>query len=109
MILIINLIIPIFPYNNMYSVESNLSIIKLKIKGSGNKKVFSSSSYFDNKYYPNEVHINGHNETTIKPKYDLNQENNNIELIYIGFELFCPECTFCSLEYIFFESSLSSI
>ena len=37
-ILIINLIKPIFPYNNMYSFESNLSIIKLKIKGIGKKK-----------------------------------------------------------------------
>ena len=81
-LLLINLIIPIFLHNNIYLIESNLSIIKLKIKGIGNKTVFSNTSNFVSAYYPDEVLINGLNETTISPSYNLNQEDNNIELIW---------------------------
>ena len=54
--------------------------IILKIKGIGTKKIFYE--YFQHKYYPNEVYINGNYKSPVTYSYDLNQTDNKIELVW---------------------------
>jgi len=61
-------------------IEYNSYNITLKIKGTGTKQIFSSNSRFTN--YPNEVYINGNKQNVVTHSYNLNQEDNFIELIW---------------------------
>ena len=62
-IILLNLFNNIFMNNKISLIEYTSYNITLKIKGIGTKKVFSSDISFKNKYYPNEVYINGYNQS----------------------------------------------
>ena len=85
---IIKYILLLILYNNIFA-DSKISLIEyksykitLRIKGTGTRKVFSDNSMFSSKYYPNEVYINGYNQTEVKKYYNLEQVNNFVELIW---------------------------
>jgi len=72
-------------FNNILLLNKNISFIQnksyniiIKIKGIGNKKVFSRS--FSSENYPDEVYINGYNQSRVSYSYNLNQTDNIIEL-----------------------------
>ena len=94
-IILLNLFNNIFMNNKISLIEYTSYNITLKIKGIGNKKVFSSDSLFRNKYYPNEVYINGYNQSTVTHSYYLNQTDNNIELVWYNLIDNC--------QYMFYE------
>ena len=80
-ILLLNLLCNILANNKVNSIEYNSYSITLKIKGIGNKQIFSSdTSYFKSEYYPNEISINGYKQSIITHTYLFNQTNNYIEL-----------------------------
>ena len=56
--------------------------ITLKIKGTGTKKIFSSSIFFQSNYHPDEVYINGYKQDNVKYSYELNQTYNFIGLTW---------------------------
>ena len=60
-------------------LKHNFSNITLKINGTGNKNVLSSS--FGKNYYPNITYINGEIQSPIRNSYNFNQSNNIVELI----------------------------
>ena len=67
--------------NKISLVEYKSYNITLKIKGIGTKKIFSSDSYyFEPKYYPNEVYINGNIQNNVSYSYNLNETDNLIGL-----------------------------
>ena len=74
----------------VYNFNSKLiffsSIIKLTIKGTGNKKIFSrrgTSNFCSQKFkYPDQIIINRQNQKNIKDSYALSQNINNIKLIW---------------------------
>ena len=66
----INIIIPIL--SNTYFIIFHFSNISLKIKGKGNKNIFTSSSEFDNELYPNMIYINNEIQNEIRSQYYLN-------------------------------------
>ena len=81
-LIIINIISLIFSKDSWRRIiYSKYSYIELKINKYGYMKVFSSNSY----YYcsiPDEIHINGVNQSEIQSFYDLNESDNNITLIF---------------------------
>ena len=81
-IILLNLFNNIFMNNKISLIEYTSYNITLKIKGIGNKQIFCSWYQFQNKYYPNEVYINGYNQSTVTHSYYLNQTDNNIELVW---------------------------
>ena len=82
LLIIIKLFIQILPYNKNNWINIQFSNITLKIKGTGNKNVFSNISDFTKDYYPNFVYINGNKQETVNHSYYLNQTDNVIELIW---------------------------
>ena len=70
----------ILPNNELYLINSKLSNITLKIKGTGTKNVFTSHSNFNSIYYPNIIYINGEKQSIITYSYQLNQTDNIVEL-----------------------------
>ena len=75
------LCIQILSHNNI-RVKFQFSSIKLKIKGTGVKDIFSSKPNYNTKYYPNEITINGNKTDIIKSSYYLEQQINTVELIW---------------------------
>ena len=63
-------------------IEYKAYNITLKIKGTGTKKIFSSSPNFESIYHPDEVYINGYKQDNVKYSYELNQTDNFIGLIW---------------------------
>ena len=59
----------ILPNNELYLINSKLSNITLKIKGTGTKNVFTSHSNFNSIYYPNKIYINGEKQSIITYSY----------------------------------------
>ena len=60
-----------------------VSYITLKVKGTGDKRVFNSdTNQFEIIYYPNEVYINGIKQSTVKPFYKLNKTYNFVVLLW---------------------------
>ena len=62
--------------------ESYFPNITLKIRGTGNKFIFSKDENFLSCYYPNEVYINKEKQNNVSPNYLLNQSNNIVELVW---------------------------
>ena len=82
-IILLNLFNNIFVNNKVFLIEYNYYNITLKIKGNGNKNIFfSNSSLFPKSNYPDEVHINGNKQINVSYKYNLNETNNTIGLIW---------------------------
>ena len=52
--------------------------ITLKIKGPGFKNVFSTS--FSSSVHPDKIYINGNEQTSVNPGYDLNETDNYVKL-----------------------------
>ena len=52
--------------------------ITLKIKGPGFKYVFSTS--FSSSVHPDKIYINGNEQTSVNPGYDLNETDNYVKL-----------------------------
>ncbi len=59
-------------------ISSGFSYIILKTKATGNVKVFSGGD----EIFPNEIYINGINQTDIKNEYNLDTPDSNITLIW---------------------------
>ena len=68
--------------NELDFIKYKFSNITLKIKGTGNKNVLSTSSNFNERYNPNMIYINGQNQLPVKRRYNFNQTDNFIELIW---------------------------
>ena len=79
---LINLFIPFLFGNANYLFKIKSSFITLKIRGAGNKKVFSSDSKFSLNNYPSEVYINEVKQNEVKSTYEFNQINNFVKLIW---------------------------
>ena len=73
-------LIHVLSRNNIDIFMSEINSIKLKIKGTGIKHVFSSS--FSNYLYPNTTKINGYAQNTISASYNLTEDENIVELIW---------------------------
>ena len=93
-LLLLNLFKKIFVYNKISDFEYNSYNITLKIKGTGNKQIFSShTDFFKSEYYPNEVYINGNQQNDVSHSYYLNQTDNFIKLIWYNLISSC-DCMF---------------
>ena len=113
---IIKYILLLILYNNIFA-DSKISLIEyksykitLRIKGTGTRKVFSDNSMFSSKYYPNEVYINGYNQTEVKKYYNLYQVNNFVELIWYNLINNCSymfsDCSFITeIDFSYFNTS----
>ena len=78
-------LIRILSSDRIFSIYSRFSKITLTIKGEGNKKILGyghHTYYFDNSGYPNEIHINGFNQSSITHTYSFTEEENIVELIW---------------------------
>ena len=74
---------PIFSNCNINHREYAFSNITLKIRGIGNKEIFSSDSeHFSTNNYPNIVYINGDSQNKINHTYYFNQTNNTVLLVW---------------------------
>ena len=70
--------------NELNLIESNYSYIALKIKGTGNKSVFTQyREYFKIEHFPDVIKINGEEQYTINYSYYFNQKENFVELFGI--------------------------
>ena len=70
--------------NKKRNIMSQSSSIKLKIENSGNQKIYSNGTY---EYCypvvaPDEIYINGENQTVIKNEYYFENNNNEIILVW---------------------------
>ena len=101
LIIAINLFFQILSSNKILLNEIKFSNITLKIKGKGEKNIISTHpEYFNSNYFPNEIYINGNKKTPIKNKYDLDQEDNTIKLVwYEKMNYIC--CMFCGCPDIY--------
>ena len=68
--------------NKKRYIMSQSSSIKLKIENSGNQKIYSSNTYStcESIVSPDEIYINGENQTVIKNEYYFEDNNNEIIL-----------------------------
>ena len=83
LIIIMIFLIQIILSNNEFGfIKYKFSNITLKIKETGNKYVLSTSSNFEAKYNPDMIYINGQNQLPVKRRYNFNQTDNFIELIW---------------------------
>ena len=80
LLIIIEFFVQVFSFNIFQFVKFQLSIITLKINGTGEKNVFSY--IYPQQYYPKEVYINGNNQTKIKFNYSFDESNNTVELLW---------------------------
>ena len=64
--------------NNKFGlIELKSSYVSVKVKGTGNRCVFSQDEeWFKNENFPNEIHINDIKQNNVQRTYDLNQEEN---------------------------------
>ena len=64
LIIILNLLFQVLSIDKSFLVEFKFSKIILKINGTGYKNIFSmKKSFFESIYYPNQIHINGYNQS----------------------------------------------
>ena len=78
--LLINLFTLILSNNKIILAQYKDSYITLKIKDKGSANVFYS--LLSKGYYPNGVYINGYNQSTITYKYNFNQTDNFVKLVW---------------------------
>jgi surface protein len=64
------------------SKETNQQKIFIKINGTGNKKIFSSSNNFKNKYHPNKIKINDDALIDAQHTIQITEETNTVVLIW---------------------------
>ena len=96
-IILLNIFNNIFVNNTISMIEYNSYNITLKIKGIGNKNIFSSKNEFKREYYPDEVYINGYKTSNVTYSYNLNETDNIIELIWYNLINSC--------DHMFYECS----
>ena len=75
----INLIIQILSINKIYLIEYKYSNVTLKIKGTGTKKVYSTSYL---KVFPKEVFINGKKQDEAKNNYNFEDIQSTVKLVW---------------------------
>ena len=70
--------------NKKRNMISKSSSIKLKIEKSRNQKIYSNKTYStcESVIIPDEIYINGENQTEIKYEYNFQLNNNEITLIW---------------------------
>ena len=71
--------------NKKRYIMSQSSFIKLKIENSGNQKIFSNITTYSSckpLISPDEIYINGENQSEIKNIYNFENNNNEITLIW---------------------------
>ena len=70
--------------NKKRNLMLQISSIKLKINNSGNQKIYftGTSGYCEGFKKPDEIYINGKNQSEIKDVYHFEEENNEIILIW---------------------------
>ena len=61
-------------------VVSNSSYITMKVQGPGKNRLFHLER--KSEYYPNEIYVNGNNQTIINFTYYLNETENHIKLVW---------------------------
>ena len=76
--IVINYFNLIFLNNNKFLIESKVSKITLKIKGTGSKYIFGK--YFEKYYYPDKIYINGKQNFTITNEYYFDKDDNYVIL-----------------------------
>ena len=83
-ILLVNFFDIIFSKNILFFIQfSSSNKITLKVNESGTRMIFSSeTNYFDTKYYPDEVKINGITQNIVNHTYFFEKSDNNVELIW---------------------------
>jgi len=106
-IILLNFFNNIFVNNKISFIEYNTYNITLKIKGIDNKNIFySDTTFFKSEYYPNEVYINGYKQNGVTYRYNLNETDNVIGLIWYDLISSC-DCMFDGCSDIF-EIDLSN-
>ena len=78
------------------NIISRYSYITLKINESGNQKVFNYGEHplcHPESPYPDEIYINGINQSEIKMYYPLTETNNNIKLVWYN-NIIITRCMF---------------
>ena len=78
LLLLLDLFISGFTDNNLFSLKIFLSKVKLKIKGSGDKKIYSQ--FFYGRDYLEEIYINNVKQETIKNIYTFSPGENLVEI-----------------------------
>ena len=78
LILILN--IPFISHYKLYFIESNSSNITLKIKGKGNRNVYSPD--YKEYLYPDMIYINSHLQDMVNYSYYFEDEENFVELVW---------------------------
>ena len=83
--------------NKKRNIMSQSSSIKLKIENSGNQKVYFNGTYewCYPVVAPDEIYINGENQTVIKNEYYFEDNNNEIILVWYN----SLESTSCMFRY----------
>ena len=79
-LLIMYLIDLILPVYILFFIDFHSSNITLKIKGTGEKNIFSNQ--FSDSYYPNYVYINEEIQNNVKYSYNLEEEYNIVVLVW---------------------------
>ena len=101
--IIINLIFQISSYSKLhyfkFELSNGLYNITLKIKGIGNKYVFSSNNNFPIISRPNSVYINGIRQNRTTTNYLFNQTDNIVILAWNSYIIKCLLYVFKMLRY----------
>ena len=75
-------------------IKFKLSILSLKVKDKGFKRIFNSDeNCFNSSYYPNEIYINGDLQNEINYTYKFNKSENVVELIWNN-NIYDSKCMF---------------
>ena len=83
MLLILLDIVGQIQLNRPFSVKSNYSYVKIKVKGTGYRSVFyNNTEKFFASYYPEEIYINGKKQDIINSSYYFNRTYNYVKLVW---------------------------
>ena len=83
MLLILLDIVGQIQLNRPFSVKSNYSYVKIKVKGTGYRSVFyNNTEKFFASYYPEEIYINGKKQDIINSSYNFNRTYNYVKLVW---------------------------
>ena len=94
-LILINLYTPTLTNGRIKKANFNLSNITLKIKGLGDRKILTSETgWFTTSNYPNKIIINGEIQETVKYKYEFQQEENYVKLIWEDNNINNCDCMF---------------
>jgi hypothetical protein len=88
----INLVIQILSINKINLIKYKYSNVTLKIKGTGNKNVYTSTQWLTD--FPNEVFIKEEKQNDISPKYDFVDEETTVKLVWYN-NIKYGACIFC--------------